>query len=378
MTHYKVLILSKETTGGTGKFIEDLVSMPYPHVKFWCVFYKKHYLCSNIQSSITVSQSVYPDTLWFSFQKVLILFKNLFFTIRILRSYKPNIVIACDLYSFILFSLLKLIFQSKIIFITTIHINIREYILTKRGVYKNLLNLAIHVLKTIPDFYVAVSKGLSKQLQEHLGVPSRKITTIYNGISFSKSQGKLQIKNTVQKIITVGRLDTTQKDFDTLLSAFQQIRKKFSRITLKIVGDGKDREEVDRLIRKYGLSNNVLVTGWVKDPSKYLIQSDIFILSSFFEGFSYTLVEAMRVGLPIISTNSQFGPQEILGNSKYGLLVPVGDRKLMVQKLEMLITDKKKREYFSAFAFKRAADFSLEKMRSSYLQLFEKLLQISK
>jgi len=146
MTHYKVLILSKETTGGTGKFIEYLVTMPSPQVKFMCTFYKKHYLSSKLPVPITLSQSAYPNTFTFSVQKILLLIKNIFFTIRLLKTHHPNIVIACDFYSFVLFSVIKIIFLRKIIFITTIHLNIRKYTETKRGIYQYLLNFTFNVL----------------------------------------------------------------------------------------------------------------------------------------------------------------------------------------------------------------------------------------
>ncbi len=83
----------------------------------------------------------------------------------------------------------------------------------------------------------------------------------------------------------------------------------------------------------------------------------------------------MSQGLPVISTNSLFGPSEVLDNGKYGIFVPIGDEKKMANAILRLLTSKKKREYYARKSLERVRFFSEEKMLRKYIELIKDLLK---
>lgn len=128
-------------------------------------------------------------------------------------------------------------------------------------------------------------------------------------------------------VISVGRL-TRQKDFPTLLRAFAIVRAQRA-LRLLILGEGEERAALTRLVRELGLEGCVDLPGFNDNPYAHMAHAALFVLSSAWEGFGNVLVEAMALGLPIVSTDCRSGPREILGEGEYGRLVPVGDEAAM-------------------------------------------------
>jgi glycosyltransferase involved in cell wall biosynthesis len=124
-------------------------------------------------------------------------------------------------------------------------------------------------------------------------------------------------------IIGVGRL-SSQKDFVTLISAFSKARLQ-RKMRLMILGDGPDWELLKDYVHKLGVGEDVHFSGFIKNPYPYIRAASLFVLSSRWEGFGNALVEAMALGVAVISTDCQSGPREILENGRWGSLVPVGD-----------------------------------------------------
>ena len=113
--------------------------------------------------------------------------------------------------------------------------------------------------------------------------------------------------------------------------------------------------------------------GYKSNPWKYLSRSNLFVLSSIWEGFGNVIVESMLLGIPVISSSCKSGPAEILDNGKYGNLYDIND----YNKLSELILHEissKELENSSDIAKKRSEVFSIDKITESYIQLFEELL----
>jgi glycosyltransferase involved in cell wall biosynthesis len=127
----------------------------------------------------------------------------------------------------------------------------------------------------------------------------------------------------------VGRLEI-QKDFSTLIKAFASVRQVYA-CRLVILGQGREQQNLNRLIVELGIENDVAMLGFVENPYPYMVKSSMFVLPSLWEGFGNVIAEAMALGTPVVSTNCQSGPAEILDNGKYGWLVPVGDSKAMAE-----------------------------------------------
>lgn len=217
---------------------------------------------------------------------------------------------------------------------------------------------------------VAVSQGVAMDLVK-LGVLSEKIKVIYNPVItpdfFVQVQAPIQhpwlASDQPPVIMGVGRLEK-QKDFVTLIQAFAQVRQHHS-VRLMILGEGTERFHLEHLIQELGIGVDTALVGFQENPYAYLSQAAVCVLSSAWEGFGNVLVEAMAAGTPVVSTDCESGPAEILMNGKYGRLVVVGDS----QEMAGAIVATLEKPWDSESLKRRALEFSLENALSQYKQM---------
>jgi glycosyltransferase involved in cell wall biosynthesis len=164
-------------------------------------------------------------------------------------------------------------------------------------------------------------------------------------------------------ILGVGRLEK-QKDFPTLIHAFAKVRQQHP-ARLMILGEGSEHSHLDSLVQELGLVEDVVFGGFVANPYAYMAQAAVLVLSSAWEGFGNVLVEAMAAGTPVVSTDCESGPAEILANGQYGKLVAVGDIEGMAKAIAQTLD----KAPDSKLLQERADEFSLEKALTQYQQL---------
>jgi glycosyltransferase involved in cell wall biosynthesis len=184
------------------------------------------------------------------------------------------------------------------------------------------------------DAFIAVSKGLAEEVRRIPGLKKKEIIPIYNGIIGREFYQREQdhpitipglFEDGVPIVVSVGRL-AYQKDFPTLIHAFALARRT-QLCKLLILGEGPLRTTLQNLINRLGLTKDVVMPGFIMNPLPILKRANLFALSSAWEGLSSVLIEALAVGLPVISTDCPYGSREILNNGRFGTLVPVGDAK---------------------------------------------------
>lgn len=124
-------------------------------------------------------------------------------------------------------------------------------------------------------------------------------------------------------ILGVGEL-CSRKDFRTLIAAFARIRSD-CRCRLMILGRGRMRDDLLAFARALGVAEDLALPGFVPKPYAYMAHARLFAFTSRWEGLGFSLIEALAVGTPAVSTDCPSGPREILQNGRYGSLVPVGD-----------------------------------------------------
>jgi glycosyltransferase involved in cell wall biosynthesis len=124
-------------------------------------------------------------------------------------------------------------------------------------------------------------------------------------------------------VLGVGRL-TRQKDFPTLIRAFAEVRRRRT-ARLVILGEGEERPALTALVAELGLDPDVALLGFRDNAAAYMARAAVFVLSSAWEGLPTVLIEALATGTPVVSTDCQSGPREILQEGRLGDLVTVGD-----------------------------------------------------
>jgi len=150
-------------------------------------------------------------------------------------------------------------------------------------------------------------------------------------------------------IVSVGRLGF-EKGHDVLLRAFKLCHQKDMNWRLVIFGDGPEKPALESYIKEHNLSDFVYLPGRILNPNEILPLAKIFVLPSRYEGFPNALLEAMASGLPVISTNCDSGPSEIISNGNDGMLVPVDDAQALANILLKLMASPSDRKRLGSAA----------------------------
>lgn len=145
------------------------------------------------------------------------------------------------------------------------------------------------------------------------------IFQIKDFVNQKKNISDLILSKDKKNIIGIGRL-TKQKNFEYLINEFKSFSNKNSNFNLYILGDGEEKPKLENLINKKGLNNKVFLLGNIKNVFNYILNADLFVLSSLWEDPGFVLIEAGLGNLFVISSDCPNGPKEILNNGKNGFL----------------------------------------------------------
>ncbi len=196
----------------------------------------------------------------------------------------------------------------------------------KHPAWNALLSAAYGRARLIVCQTEAVKRCFPKEVSQRLRV-------IPNPVSAWPKRRRTTEANT---IVAVGRLNE-QKGFDVLIEAFAEIAAKAEDWQLLIYGDGPLRGALEAQIAGLGLAEQVKLMGTTDTPGAWVEGANLFVLSSRYEGFPNVLGEAMAAGLPIIATDCDFGPAEMIEHARSGLLVPPGDAAALARAMEQCV-----------------------------------------
>ena len=171
------------------------------------------------------------------------------------------------------------------------------------------------------------------------------------------------------RIVTAGRL-TGQKNQKMLIDAFSVLHKIHPEYTLDIYGDGPLKENLQQQIDSLGLIQAVTLKGNVPNIHEQIADAEIFALPSNYEGLSNALLEAMMMGLPVISTDCA-GSDEVIRNGENGLLIPVGDQKALENALEQLIADQTFSARLGQTAKEDSAQYAVDSVIAQWREAIE-------
>jgi glycosyltransferase involved in cell wall biosynthesis len=170
-------------------------------------------------------------------------------------------------------------------------------------------------------------------------------------------------------IISTGRL-APEKGYDTLLKAFALVQQQID-CRLVIIGEGDQRIELENLAQTLAIADKVWMPGYDANPYKYVSKADVFVLSSRFEGLPNTLIEALAVGTPCVSTRCKSGPSEILLNGEGGFLVDVDDAEKMADAIVTVLQNPEKANAMLQKAQEKLDRFTPEVVGRKYLEVIE-------
>ena len=175
-------------------------------------------------------------------------------------------------------------------------------------------------------------------------------------------------------VVAAGRLVPT-KGFDRLVPAFAAVVARHPDWLLRIYGTGGERRLLEGLVHRHGLERSVQFMGYSDRLTEELAEGSLFVLSSRNEGFPMVLLEAMSVGLPVVSFDCRNGPADLITHGVDGLLVPQGDVPGLAMAMCSLIEDPSWRRTMGSAALATAATFDLAHLSHRWDRLFTELAE---
>lgn len=175
-------------------------------------------------------------------------------------------------------------------------------------------------------------------------------------------------------VVAAGRLDDN-KNHAMLIHAFARIAGEYPEMRLVIYGEGELRERLTELVREKELEDRVELPGSIDNVAEMISRARIFTLTSNTEGMPNSIIEAMVLGIPVISTDCPCGgPAALIENEENGILVPVGDAYALADAMRRILSDKELEQKISENAAKLADELDPERVCREWLEyLFKKL-----
>jgi glycosyltransferase involved in cell wall biosynthesis len=227
--------------------------------------------------------------------------------------------------------------------VISIHNTISRSLQDASGLKERAIPWLLGRLHRWADSIVAVSAGVADDFARVTHVPRGRIQVIFNPVitpalwqAVAEPPPHPWFADPSPPIVLgVGRL-RRQKNFPALIDAFAEVRRT-REARLVILGEGPDRAALESLIRARGLQDSVAMPGFLDNPYACMARAAVFVLSSDWEGLPTVLIESLAVGTPVVSTDCESGPREILRDGALGELVPVGDVRALARSISKVL-----------------------------------------
>lgn len=287
---------------------------------------------------------------------------SVFFTRSTIQEYKPDII----------FSLLAE--MDIVTYLATRNLHGFEWVCSERNdptKRNRRLQRILEKIYTRCDVLVCQSQAVA----DYYSMIANK-TVIPNPVDFSNYPARAR-EGIPAKIVTVGRL-VPQKNIELLVKAFSLIEKKFPETTVIVYGEGPERGKLEKQIADYGLEDRFVLPGASKGVLKSIRDAAIFAFPTNYEGFPNALVEAIAMGIPVVSTDFATGVAKEIVDEEVGLVVPCGDIKAFAGALDVLLSNPEKRAHIRNVSRKAVESFAVEKVIMKWNCLFELLMEDKK
>lgn len=222
----------------------------------------------------------------------------------------------------------------------------------------------------LSDFVIGESQSVVDNLKTRYIIDENKLKIISNFTIFFNPKVAINPKNDVFKLVSISRLEAV-KNIEGILNVVHKLKQNNFKIGYTIVGDGSSKSTLENWVKKLNLENEVEFVGFQKNTENYYLNSDLYVLNSFSEGFSNSLLEAMYLKKMCVSTNVG-AAYEMIENDKNGWIIPVNDENELYKKIKKCIElHSETRKKIENNANKKVVEnFSLQNHVNKLLQLY--------
>ncbi len=230
----------------------------------------------------------------------------------------------------------------------------------KEGIVGHLKLLLLKSVYKRSDLIISISKMMKADIEKHIlhnvKVKHIVISNPHNIQAiiekFDEPIEDFCFEKEKKYFISAGAFDP-RKRFDLLIESFSVVQQQYSDTELVILGDGQESEKLKNIANHFKCASKVHFLGYVKNPFKYIVKSNVYLLTSETEGLPNSLIEAMICKVPVVSSDCQTGPREIIAPSTdynfqlkkgievcdYGILFPVGEKNCLIEAIKRIIND---------------------------------------
>lgn len=299
---------------------------------------------------------------------------------RAIRDHEPDVTIVHLLPLSLLVLLIRRLrlIRGRLVVVAHSHLSAQEQSEGVSALRRRWRSLAISRLYASADAVVGVSTAVADDIANRLKDASS-VVAIPNGIDVERVRSLAAERTAASDfvilagppvLVAVGRL-VALKGFDVLIEAFACVhaREAWATAELVILGDGPERAALEAQAGRLGVSGAVHFLGFVANPWAAMAQADVFVLSSRYEGFGLVVAEAITCGLPVVSTDCESGPADILKGDPRARLVPVDDPAAMADAVCAVLSDAD-----SVPAVELAPQFTVEVMTARYRELLQSVV----
>lgn len=284
-----------------------------------------------------------------------------------IKSYTPDVIFTHGFHGPMIYLITKIIHHLHVPLIASYHGLYYAPTKNKKWIAPLINQLTMCMYKHCCERIVAVSYYSKRELEKH-GIKGGKVCVVHNGIHDIPIKDGHKGKNDSVNIGVVSRLDPF-KGIDILIDALAEVKKRtISKIMLDIVGNGPMDTAIKERVRQKGLENEVRLLGYRSDVSEMMNEWDVFCLPTFFENHSLAILEAMRAGKAIVTTDVG-GNSESVTNRKEALLVPAHDVESLSEALIKVVNDEVLRVMLGKNARERfEREFTEDKMKTDLIK----------
>jgi glycosyltransferase involved in cell wall biosynthesis len=256
----------------------------------------------------------------------------------------------------------------------------KALVYTRRVDYRPKGNRLTELKYRLTDKVVAISRAVKEVLKERFNqvepavIPSAvDLSELYSSLDVAKVE---EIRKRFKGNPLIGTLAalTEQKDIPNLIRAAKLVKRELPNAKFVVFGEGKKREELQKLIEKEGLKEDFTLFGFVSEVANYTKALDLFVLPSKNEGLGSSILIAMALKVPVVATRVG-GTEEAVIDGKTGILVPPKKPEALAQGILSLVKSDRLRRELSENAFLLVKEkFSVESMVNSYLKVYREVL----